>query len=181
MNIYKYIPNNWNTSALCYIHKKGDTAVCANYRAIRLLNLAYTVLSTVLCGRFKPIVNKLIGPYLCAFRPGKFIIYQIFTIHQILEKTLDKQIDPIVVLSISKRLSPAMTRAVYSTSCLNLVSLGRISSSRSISGFRPGDSLSCLFFNIMLEKVVCAANMNRSATVYSKSTTLLGYAYDIDD
>ncbi|XP_049315624.1 uncharacterized protein LOC125779109 [Bactrocera dorsalis] len=84
------MPNDWNLSVLCPIHKKGDPTICANYRGISLLNIAYKVLSSVLCERLKPTVNKLIGPYQCGFRPGKSTTDQIFTMRQILEKTLNE-------------------------------------------------------------------------------------------
>ncbi len=78
---------------LCPIHKKGDPAIRANYHGISLLNIAYKVLSSVLCERMNPIVNKLIEPYQCGFRPGESTIDQIFTPRQILEKTHEKQLD----------------------------------------------------------------------------------------
>ena len=40
-----------------------------------------------------PMVNGIIGPYQCSFRPGKSTIDQIFTLRQILEKTHEKHID----------------------------------------------------------------------------------------
>ena len=43
-------------------------------------------------------------------------------------------------------------------------------------GFKQNDCLLCALLNIMLEKVIRAANLNRSSTVYPKSTMLLGYA-----
>lgn len=89
----EYSPNDWNLSVLCSIHKQVDPAVYANYRGISFLNIVYKVFSTVLCRRLKSIVNKLIVSYQCGFRPGKSTIDQIFTIHQILEKTLNTQID----------------------------------------------------------------------------------------
>lgn len=69
------MPNDWNISVFRPIYKKEDPAVCANYGGISLLNIAYEVLSTVLCGRRKPIVNKLIEPYQCGFKPGKSDFY----------------------------------------------------------------------------------------------------------
>lgn len=80
------MPSDWNLSILCSIHKKGDPTICTNYRGISLLNISYKVLSSVICERLKPIVNRLIGPYQCGFRPGKSTIDQIFTLRQILEK-----------------------------------------------------------------------------------------------
>ena len=70
-----------------FVHKKGDPTVRTNFRGICLLNIAYKVLSSVICERLKPIVNQLIGPYQCGFRPGKSTIDQFFTLRQILEKT----------------------------------------------------------------------------------------------
>ena len=55
--------------------------------------IAYRILSSVLCERLKPFVNKLIGSYQCGFRPGKSTTDQIFTLRQILEKTRNKQIN----------------------------------------------------------------------------------------
>ena len=57
------IPSDWNVSVLCPFLKKGDAAVCTNYRGISLLNVAYKILSNVLCERLKPYVEKLIGSY----------------------------------------------------------------------------------------------------------------------
>ena len=62
---------------------------------ISLLTIAYRILSSVLCERLKPFVNKLIGSYQCSFIPGKSTIDQIFTLRQILEKTRDKQINTV--------------------------------------------------------------------------------------
>ena len=79
--------SEWSRSLLCAVLKKGDAAICSNYRGISQLMIAYRILFIVLCERLKPFVNKLIGSYQCGFRPGKSSIYQIFTLRQILEKT----------------------------------------------------------------------------------------------
>ncbi|XP_054091506.1 uncharacterized protein LOC105219282 isoform X2 [Zeugodacus cucurbitae] len=47
-------------------------------------------------------------------------------------------------------------------------------------GFRQGDSLSCDFFNLMLERIIRAAELNREGTIFYKSVQLLAYADDID-
>ncbi|XP_054089974.1 putative uncharacterized transposon-derived protein F52C9.6 isoform X1 [Zeugodacus cucurbitae] len=47
-------------------------------------------------------------------------------------------------------------------------------------GFREDDSLSCDFFNLMLEKMIRAAELNRDGTIFYKSVQLLAYADDID-
>ena len=86
------MPDEWNLSIVCPVHKKGDPFDCANYRGISLLNIGYKILSAVVCERLKPFVNNLIGPYQCGFRPGKSTIDQIFTLRQVLEKSQEVKI-----------------------------------------------------------------------------------------
>ena len=45
--------------------------ICSNYRGISLLRIAYRILSSVLCERLKPFVNKLMVSYQCGFRANK--------------------------------------------------------------------------------------------------------------
>ena len=196
------MPSDWNLSVLCPIHKKGDPTVRANYRGISLLNIAYKVLSSVLCEKLKPIVKKLIGPYQCGFRPGKSTIDQIYTLRQILEKTQEKQIDTHHLFvdfkaafdsTIRDHLYAAMSEfgipaklirlcrmTLSSTSCLVRIGMDLSEPFDTKRGFRQGDSLSCDFFNLMLEKVIRAAELNRGGTIFYKSVMLLAYADDID-
>ena len=85
---WKTLPSDWSLNLLCPVLKKGDATICTNYRGISLLMIAYRILSSVLCERLKPFVNKLNGSYQC----GKSTIDQIFTLWQIFEKTQEKQI-----------------------------------------------------------------------------------------
>ena len=36
-------------------------------------------------------------------------------------------------------------------------------------GFRQGDTLSCDFFNLMMEKIICAAGLKHRGTIFYKS------------
>ena len=47
-------------------------------------------------------------------------------------------------------------------------------------GFRQGDSLSCDFFNILMEKIICAAGLRDTGTIFYKSIMPLAYADDVD-
>ena len=102
------MPSDWNFSAICPVLKKGDHTICDNYRGVSLLSIAYKVRTSVLCESLKPHVKALIGPYQCSFKPSKSNIEQIFTLHQILEKTHEKQ-DKIhhIFVSTSRQLSIA--------------------------------------------------------------------------
>ena len=84
--------SDWSLRLLCPVLKKNVATICNNYHGISLLTIAYRIMSSVPCERLKPFVNKLIGSYLCGFRPGKSTIEQICTLRQILEKTQEKQI-----------------------------------------------------------------------------------------
>ena len=61
--------NDWNLRVLCPVLKKADPTICANYRDISRLPIAYKVLT-------------LVGPYQSGFRPGKCTINQIFMKHK---------------------------------------------------------------------------------------------------
>ncbi|XP_049301820.1 LINE-1 retrotransposable element ORF2 protein isoform X6 [Bactrocera dorsalis] len=181
------MPNDWNLSVLGPIHKKGDPIICANYRGISLLNIAYKVLSSVLCERLKPTVNELIEPYQCGFRPGKSTTDQIFTMRQILEKTREGRIDTHHIFvdfkaafDSTKRscLYAAMSEFGIPAKLIRLCKLTLSNTKSSVRigknlsepfdtkrGFRQGDSLSCDFFNLLLEKIIRAAELNRAGTI----------------
>lgn len=196
------MPSDWNLSILCPIHKKGDPTMRANYRGISLLNISYKVLSSVLCERLKPTVNRLIGPYQCGFRPGKSTIDQIFTLRQILEKTLEKQIDThhlfvdykaafdstirghlyetMAEFGIPAKLIRLCRMTLSNTTCAVLIGKDLTTPFDTKRGFRQGDSLSCDFFNLMMEKIVRAADLRNTGTIFNRSIMLLAYADDID-
>jgi sorting nexin-29 len=83
------IPNKWNISIICPIHKKGDPLECHNYRGISLLNTAYKELSNILFRKISPYAEKAIGSYQCGFRKDRSTIDQIFSLRQIMEKTTE--------------------------------------------------------------------------------------------
>ncbi|MGC8720952.1 MAG: hypothetical protein ACP5TY_13225, partial [Thermodesulforhabdaceae bacterium] len=51
------MPSDWSLSVLCPVLKKGDATICANYLGISFLNIAYKILSSVLCERLKPYMK----------------------------------------------------------------------------------------------------------------------------
>jgi len=80
------IPEDWNWSNICPIHKKGDMTIFSNYRGINLLCVAYKIFSNILFNRLMPYVETTIGDYQCGYRVEQSTIDQIFTVCQILEK-----------------------------------------------------------------------------------------------
>jgi len=84
--ITKTIPEDWNWSIICSIHKKGDVTICSNYRGISLLCVTYELFSNIFFNRLMPHVETTIGDYQSGYRRERSAVDQIFTIRQILEK-----------------------------------------------------------------------------------------------
>jgi hypothetical protein len=78
------IPEDWNWSIICPIHKKGDVTICSNYRGISLLCVACKIFSSILFNRLTPYVETTIGDYQCGYRSERSAVDQIFTVRQIL-------------------------------------------------------------------------------------------------
>jgi hypothetical protein len=83
--------HEWNFGIICPILKKGDPMACSNYRGILLLNIAYKILFYILHVRLSD-TDRIISKYQCSFRKGKSPTNQIFTLNQIMEKTVGYQI-----------------------------------------------------------------------------------------
>jgi hypothetical protein len=80
------IPEVWNWSIICPIHKKGDVTICSNYTGISLLCVAYKIFSNILFNRLMPHVETIIGDYQCGYCRERSTFDHIFTVRQILKK-----------------------------------------------------------------------------------------------
>jgi hypothetical protein len=90
--IEEKMPEEWNQGILFPILKKGDPLICSNYRGISLLNIAYKIVSYILYSQLLENTEQILGEYQCGFHLGKSTINQIFTLIQIIEKTVEFQI-----------------------------------------------------------------------------------------
>ena len=192
----------WNSSWINPIYKKGEKTLCSNYRGISVLNVGYKIFSSILCEKLKPFLQNIIGNYQCGFRPGKSTTDQIFTLRRLLEKTLEFQIDTHHLFIDFKQAYDSIKRSELFTTMsffgipskisrlcwltlansTSVVRIGNHSSEQftTMQGFRQGDALSCDFFNLCLEKIIRDSKVHLSGSIYNKSTQLLGYADDID-
>jgi hypothetical protein len=87
------MPDDWKVGLIVPLFKKGDKMRCENYRAIRLLNVVYKILSSIILERLKQYSEEVLGEYQCGFRPRRRTMEQIFVVRQILEKFYAYDID----------------------------------------------------------------------------------------
>ncbi|XP_013163277.1 PREDICTED: uncharacterized protein LOC106114561 [Papilio xuthus] len=196
------LPSEWNVGTICPLHKKGDVLDCKNYRGISLLCTGYKVLAKVLFNKLAPYVEAKIGEYQCGFRPNRSTIDQIFSLRQILEKTLEYNVDTYHLfvdfkaaydnvdraflyeamreINIPEKLIRLTKMTLQNTKCKVKVESDYSEPFYTFNGLRQGDALSCLLFNVVLEKCIRDSKIVTSGTIFYKSVQLLGYADDID-
>lgn len=175
---------------------------CSNYRGITLLNISYKILSNVLCGRLMKYSDGIIGQYQTGFRKGKSTTDQIFSLRQILEKTIEFNVDTYHLFIDFKaaydtvnreRLYRALDEFNIPRKLVNLVRLTmsnvecrvRIQQDlsdtlKTFNGLRQGDALACILFNLALEKAIRNTGIQTTGHIFNKSVQLLAYADDID-
>ena len=196
------LPEEWKTSLLCPIYKKGDKLECKNYRGIALLNIAYKIFANILYQRLLPYAECTIGEYQCGFRAGRSTSDQLFNIRQILEKCKEYNIELHHLFVDFKAaydsvIRSKLWRAMEEFGIPNkLISLAKMTLTDTKSrvrirnklseafdikeGLRQGDPLATLLFNLILEAAVRFIGMDTSSTIFTKSNQLLGFADDVD-
>lgn len=196
------IPDEWKTSILCPIYKKGDKLECSNYRGIALLNTAYKIFANILYKRLLPYMESIVGEYQCGFRVGRSTSDQLFNIRQILEKCKEYNVE-IHQLFVDFRAAydsvkrsklwrvmeefgiPSKLISLTKLTLCGATSRVRIRNKLSeafdvMEGLRQGDPLATLLFNLILEAAVRAMAIDTSSTIFTKSNQLLGFADDLD-
>lgn len=82
------IPEDWNSSVVVPIYKKGDCEKTENYRGISLLCTAYKIYAEVLRGRLEKEVEekKMLPENQGGFRKGRGTIDNIFILNHIVQR-----------------------------------------------------------------------------------------------
>lgn len=195
------LPRQWGEALICPIHKNGDRLKPENYRGISLLNTGYKIFSNILYERLKQFTEPLIGNYQCGFREKKSTTDHIHMMRQIIEKTKEYGLSTFHLFIDFKaaydtinreKLSEAMEELGIPNKLIRLVNATlrkvqcRVKITRWLSdpfdsarGLRQGDALSCLLFNVALEKAIRDSGIIVTGTILKKSVQLLAYADDI--
>ena len=170
------MPDPWRVGLIVPLFKKGDKMKCENYRGIRLLNVAYKVLSSIILERLKQYSEEILGEYQCGFRPQRRTTDQIFVVRQILEKFYAQNIDlhllfidfkkafdcinqkklleSLVSFGIPKKINRLVKMTLERAQAKVIVD-GKMSNQFDINrGVRQGDGLSATLFNLALHKAL---------------------------
>ena len=89
----KQVPQDWRKGIIVPIHKKGSTMECSNYRGISMLSVPGKVYARILEMRLREQVEDQLKEEQSGFRPGRSVQDHIFTIRQVTEKFLEKNLD----------------------------------------------------------------------------------------
>ena len=85
-------PDDWKKGVIIKLAKKGDLTICSNNRGITLLSVAGKVFCSVILYRLRDAVDKTLREQQAGFRAGRSCTDQCFSLRQVIEKCLDKQI-----------------------------------------------------------------------------------------
>ncbi|KAF0714277.1 ribosome biogenesis protein TSR3 isoform X1, partial [Aphis craccivora] len=177
------IPKEWKTALVYPIHKKGDKQTCNNYRGIALLNVTYKILSYCILDRIKPWAEEIIGGYQAGFRQNRSTIDQIFILRQHMIQYIDYRASLIKILEDFGMPSKLISLVECSISHTDIkVKVGQTLSKtvQVTTGLRQGDAISPVLFNIVLEKVVREADLDKEGVKLGENNIgILAYADDI--
>ena len=76
----EYIPDDWKTSIIVPIFKKGDLMDCKNYQGISPIPIAGKLFAVIPLNRCRDTRNKRTGLNQAGFRPGMGCCDQIFSL-----------------------------------------------------------------------------------------------------
>ncbi|XP_071653719.1 uncharacterized protein [Temnothorax longispinosus] len=197
------IPEEWQLSIICPIHKKGDKLLCKNYRGISLLCTMYKVLTTIIKTRLEQYAEDIIiGEYQAGFRPNRSTTDQLFTVRHAQEKCWEYNVELLQLFvdfkqaydSIDRNMlykilldfgiPPKLVRLIrmtmLNTRCKVKINQELTDAFEVARGLKQGDGLAPTLFNLVLEYVIRRTIVDTNATIMSKSRQIVGYADDLN-
>lgn len=172
----KTVPRDWEVALILPIHKKGDPKQCSNYRGISLLCTSMKVYEKILDNRLRKEIDSQLNEAQSGFRKGRSIQDHIFTVQQIIDKTLqqgneaffafidlEKAFDKVKRTKIweslqNKKVNKELINAIKSTykNTINYVITKNMRSEpfTTVEGVRQGGGLSPFLFTIFMDDII---------------------------
>ena len=85
----RQVPQEWSDATLVPIPKKGNLSNCNNWRGIALLDVVGKLVTRVLQERLQKVAEQELPESQCGFRKGCSCSDMIFTVRQLVEKTIE--------------------------------------------------------------------------------------------
>lgn len=84
--ISEAVPQEWVDCNLVPIPKKGNLALCDNWRGIALLEVVGKAVASLIQRRLQTLAEDILPDTQCGFRRGRSCTDMVFTVRQITEK-----------------------------------------------------------------------------------------------
>jgi hypothetical protein len=104
------MPEEWNIAIVIPLFKKGDRAVCDNYRGISLLCTVYKIYAKIIARRIGRIIEPLISKEQNGFRKGHSCTDSIFFIQQLVEKHREYNLETYLLFVDFKKVFDSVIR-----------------------------------------------------------------------
>lgn len=93
-------PDEWLTSLLIPVPKKGDLSQCTNYRGIALMSVTAKLFNRILLNRIRPILEPLLRINQNGFRPGRSTLQQVLSLRRLIERNNKMQDQKLIIAFI---------------------------------------------------------------------------------
>ena len=198
-----HTPMSFKRALIVIIFKKGIRTKCKNYRPISLLSHIYKLFITIIASRIKNDLYHCFPSSQAAYQPGRGTIEQIFSLQQIIEKSIEfnnpvhlvfidftKAFDSVHLSSLWKILETSPIQKDYITLLKSTYEGSQsaiktdIGTSRLIDimkGVKQGDILSAILFCVVLAAVILKTEEENSTgfSIGGQIISNLSYADDI--